>query len=311
MNAQACPTADTRPCLSPLPAGVDATLARLAGPLPQAASIAAAWLRRVLSPIGDSLWPEMAWRFSRLTSSGMPMEFAWSSRETAVRWTAEVAPPESDERARLAIAAAHLPDRDRIDLAPWHRLQRDARLKYGAWLGMRHAHDTVGKLYVELPAGIALPDGHHHPLLRADGMAWRMVGLNVDGSREYYGQGTSLDRATVGRLADAVTGNGAALETLLAALTRRQELPRPSGLSLTLDAEGRALALTWFIFAKALFRDDTEAATVLGALCEGAPRAVHAALVAGRDDGAWRHGMVGAGIDVKGRTWLQCGLRPT
>lgn len=311
MNAQARSPADARPSASPLPNSVEAALARLAGPLPQAAAMAGTSLRRVLSPIGDSLWPEMAWRFSRLTASGMPVEFAWSSRETAVRWTAEVAPPESDERTRLVIAATHLPDGSCIDLAPWQRLQRDARLKYGAWLGMRHAHDTVGKLYVELPADIALPDRHRHPLLRADGMAWRMVGLNADGSREYYGQGTSLDRATVGRLADAVTGNGAALETLLAALTRRQELPRPSGLSLTLDAEGRALALTWFIFAKALFRDDTEAATMLGALCDGAPRAVHAALVAGSDDGAWRHGMVGAGIDVKGRTWLQCGLRPT
>lgn len=311
MNAQARSPADARSSTSPLPTSVEAALARLAGPLPHAAAMAGTSLRRVLSPIGDSLWPEMAWRFSRLTASGMPVEFAWSSRETAVRWTAEVAPPESDERVRLAIAAAHLPDGSCIDLAPWQRLQRDARLKYGAWLGMRHADNTVGKLYVELPADIVLPDRHRHPLLRAERMAWRMVGLNVDGSREYYGQGTSLDRATVAALADVVSGDGARLDALLDALTRGQELPRPSGLSITLDADGKALALTWFVFAKALFRDDAETAAVLDALCDGAPRALHAALAAGADDGAWRHGMVGAGIDARGRTWLQCGLRPT
>ena len=109
MNAQPRSPADARSSASALPTNVEAALARLAGPLPQAAAMAGTSLRRVLSPVGHSLWPEMAWRFSRLTASGMPVEFAWRSLETAVRWTAEAAPPESDERARLATAATHLP----------------------------------------------------------------------------------------------------------------------------------------------------------------------------------------------------------
>lgn len=295
----------------PLPVAVVAALTRLAGPLPAQARTAETWLRRVLAPLETSAWPEVAWRFSRLTATGLPMEFAWSSRETAVRWTADVAPPESDESARLPLAAAHLPVGECIDLDPWQRLQHRQSLKYGAWLGMRHADDTVGKLYVEVPETTALPDAHRHPLLRAEGLIWRMVGLNTDGSREYYGRGAVLDRAMVTTLADAVSGQGAAMRTMLNALTRGQELPRPSGISLTLDADGTPLAATWFIFAKAMFRNDAETTAVLRDIVDGAPRAVYDALAAGADDGAWRHGMVGAGIDARGRTWLQCGLRPT
>lgn len=295
-----------------LPPGVESMLSRLAGPLPGPARDAAHWLRRALAPIAGSVWPEAAWRFSRLTCTGFPVEFAWSSRETAVRWTADVASPESSEHGRLEIAAACVPGGDGIDLAPWLRLQRGARLRYGAWLGMRHADGTVGKLYAELPATTALPDAHRHPLLRADGLAWRMVGLNVDGSREYYGRGLALDLAAVTSLADVVSGGeGGHLRERLRAITRGQELPRPSGISLTLGADGTPLAITWFTFAKAVFRDDAEATALLRTLGEDASRDVYDALAAGDDDGAWRHGMVGAGIDARGSAWLQCGLRPT
>ena len=79
------PTAPPMPPLR-LPAAVLDTLSRLRGVVPDATDEATAWLEHVLAPLAASQWPEAAWRFSRLTNTGMPVEFAWSSRDAAVRW---------------------------------------------------------------------------------------------------------------------------------------------------------------------------------------------------------------------------------
>ena len=38
---------------------------------------------------------------------------------------------------------------------------------------------------------------------------------------------------------------------------------------------------------------------------------LYQALSSGPEDGRWRHGVVGVGVDRAGGTWLQAGLRPT
>ncbi len=306
------PSAPPMPPLR-LPAEVLDTLSRLRGVVPDAADEATAWLEQVLAPLAASQWPEMATRFSRLTNTGMPVEFAWSSRDTAVRWTAEVAAPETAETERLALAAAWLgwP----LDLQPWLRMQHSKRLKYGAWLGARHSPANAcklvsTKLYVEVPSGVTLPGCDAHPLLRSESLIWRMIGLNADGSREYYARGPELDLHCIGGMAETVCGDGGALISQAKRLTGGHDLPRPSGVSLTLAADDTPLALTWFTFAKAIFRDDQAVSAWLRDQAEGTSAHVYAALAAGTPDGHWRHGMIGVGIDANGASWVQCGLRP-
>ena len=301
--------------LQPLraPAAVLDTLSRLRRVVPDAADEAAAWLERVLAPLTASQWPDAAWGFSRLTNTGMPIEFAWSSRETAVRWTAEVAAPETADAERLALAAAWLDWP--LDLQPWLCMQRSKKLKYGAWIGARHSPASARrplstKLYVEVPSGAALPGHGVHPLLRSEALIWRMIGLNADGSREYYARGAELDLQCLGGMAETVCSDGRALTDLAKRLTGGHDLPRPSGVSLTLAADDTPLALTWFTFAKAIFRDDCAVSAWLRDQTQGTPAQVYAALAAGASDGHWRHGMIGAGIDTLGASWVQCGLRP-
>lgn len=314
-----------------LPAPVAATLRRLRAVLPAQADAAQALLTRLLAPVAASVWPEMAWRFSSLTNTGLPVEFAWTSREAAVRWTAEVAAPETGDGERLAIAACALgwprgsspagpsptdsssADPSLADLAPWLQHQRDCALSFGAWASARHGEGPATvKLYADLPSG-RLPAAWagRHRLLNSSLLFWRMAGINPDGSVEFYARSHDLDREALGGLARSLLGDDAPLLGKLAALMADAELPRPSGLSIALSANGEARALTWFTFAKALFRDDAQAGAVLRGLGSGVSAQVYEALASGPEDGRWRHGMVGIGADIAGNAWVQCGIRPS
>lgn len=293
-----------------LPAPIAATLRRLHAVLPQPAGQARALLARTLAPLAASRWPEVAWSFSSLTNTGMPVEFAWTSREAAVRWTAEVAAPEADDAARLALAAQALDWRG--ELRPWLEHQRGARLKFGAWASARHGEDFAAKLYADLPAGRLPPQwAGRHRLFDSPLLFWRMCGINPDGSVEGYARADELDLAALRSLARATLGDETALLQRLLRVLPADDLPRPSGISLALSAQGQVRALTWFTFAKAIFRDDAEVERCLRGQGEGRSAEVYAALAAGPADGRWRHGMIGVGADIAGNAWVQCGVRPT
>jgi len=310
-QAKAMNEAGTRaPADAGLPAPVAATLQRLRAVLPAQAEQAQARLARTLAPLAASRWPEVAWRFSSLTNTGLPVEFAWTSREAAVRWTAEVAEPEADDAARLQRAAQAL-DWDG-DLQPWIEHQRGARLKFGAWASARHGEDFAAKLYADLPAGRLPPQWRgRHRVFDSTLLFWRMCGFNPDGSVECYARADELDLAALGALARATLGDEAALLQRLQRVLPADDLPRPSGISLALSAQGQVRALTWFTFAKAIFRDDAEVERRLRTQGEGRSAQVYAALAAGPADGRWRHGMIGVGADIAGNAWVQCGVRPT
>ncbi|MFT4102036.1 MAG: hypothetical protein QM674_13555, partial [Burkholderiaceae bacterium] len=146
-----------------------------------------------LRPVMDSPWPEVAWRFGLLTATGYPVELAWASRDAALRWTCEVAGPQTPEADRLPLAAkaAH------VDVEPWAALQRGRRLRYGAWLGARQLDgERRTKVYLELPAGSLAP-GPWAPAGRALergvlDLSWRMAGVNDDGSVELYARVPAL-----------------------------------------------------------------------------------------------------------------------
>jgi hypothetical protein len=115
-------------------------------------------LASLLTPIRASSWPEVAWCSSALTSSGFPVEFAFASHGQEMRYTCEVAGPETPERARLAIALARLAQLEGCgcqDLLPaWlPAMQQAATLRYGAWISGRHSADGDRyKLYAEVPS---------------------------------------------------------------------------------------------------------------------------------------------------------------
>jgi hypothetical protein len=112
-------------------------------------------------PIERSVWPEVAWRFSRLTSDGCPVEFVFSTADSALRYTTEAAGPETPEHERIDAACALL---ERLHdgtpvcppelIAEWREMQAHKPLRWGCWLGVRH--DATGerfKLYIEVPRG--------------------------------------------------------------------------------------------------------------------------------------------------------------
>jgi hypothetical protein len=273
-------------------------------------------LMEVLRPVVDSVWPEVAWRSSLLMAAGYPVELAWASRDVALRWTCEVAGPEVAEAARLVLAqqAAAGVAGARLDLDRWSQLQNGQRLHWGAWLGLRQFDGSRrAKVYLELPSGEVArgpwSEAGSQLASRVVGLTWRMAGLNDDGSVELYARVQDL---TWSELAAAASLTG------LVAWDDRGGvvLPRPSGLSLLLAPSGTPVALTWFAIAKLVWADDVAVrAAVLKTMAlvvqPSGSCDLYQALSSGPDDGRWRHGMVGVGVDRAGGTWLQAGLRPT
>jgi hypothetical protein len=300
---------------------------RIRATRPADADAAEEALMEVLQPVVDSVWPEVAWRSSVLMATGYPVELAWASRDVALRWTCEAAGPEVPEADRLMLAQQAAADvaGSQLDLRRWSQLQHGQRLRWGAWLGLRQLDGSRrAKVYVELPSGEVAPgpwsDVGSQLASRVVGLTWRMAGVNDDGSVELYARVPDL---TWSELAAAATlvGHEDRLADLVSDLVAPDHLggavlPRPSGLSLVLAPSGTPVALTWFAIAKSVWADDV---AVRAAVLRTTALVVHQsdssdlyqALSSGRDDGRWRHGMVGVGVDRAGGTWLQAGLRPT
>jgi hypothetical protein len=151
----------TPPGLSIPPGRLTAILgnARLLGADAQGLAL----LGRAMAPLERSAWPHVAWRFSRLTADGCPVELGVSTHRGAFRVTLECAPPECPEPTRLDAALALLRALDMPLPAPEHVAAWRARqagrapqagsaLRWGCWLGLRFGRGAVGaKLYVELP----------------------------------------------------------------------------------------------------------------------------------------------------------------
>lgn len=264
-------------------------------------------LADTLAPITQSVWPEISHRLSLLTNTGIPVEFSWSSRYTALRWTAEVAGPETPKEERLAIASALAG----VDCGWLADIQAGRHVRYGAWLGGRHhAERDDLKVYGEFPTGAPAPLPVHHRVLDGLDIQWRIGGAATDGTIELYGRG-DIDRAVIDR------GERAAFGTtgeLCAAVTRLvgTDVPRPALLSVAIDEGGDVEALTWFGFAERLFEGHDESIAALTRWCPDEPRAqLLRALAGGTDDGRWRVGLIGARLDATGSTSLQAAIRPS
>lgn len=111
----------------------------------------------LLRRIERTAWPELLWNFSSLCEDQCPVEFTFSSEDDAVRYTTEVAGPEISEDLRLDAACECLGE---LALEPpppaivseWRKMQANAVLRWGAWLGVRHnGNNLAAKLYIEVP----------------------------------------------------------------------------------------------------------------------------------------------------------------
>lgn len=330
---------------SPLPALLARTLTRLDAAGTDGVERARSRISEVLSRVTDSDWPEVVDRFSWLTNTGIPFEFAWTSRDAALRWTAEVAPPEYRNHRRLALAGelAFGTDGNVADTLSWLAEQQTGqRLRFGAWLGVRHRSTAdEHKVYAEVPeqpaADLALRLGlAPHAAVRTVGLRSRMVGVLGDGSLELYTRSTDLDQRAVRGLELSTFAREDRLWPSVRELVGGERLPRPSGVSIVFAPNGEPVALTWFSFAKALFSSDgATVAALAGRTSSGPSREVLTALagdpkrrvdpegrvpatspleidgVSGQAPGRrWHCGMVGVGVAGAGEPWFQVGMRP-
>jgi hypothetical protein len=131
-----------------------------------------------LDPLRRSAWPQVAWRASRLTSGGFPVEFAFSANDDLLRITLEPGGPECDAADKLDLALASMRRMDQM-LPPaglvdtWREAQKGVSLRWGCWLGLRQDADSLrAKLYIEATDGWAQDDRASSPL----GGRLRMIG---------------------------------------------------------------------------------------------------------------------------------------
>ena len=181
----------------------------------------------VLHDIG-LLEPEvLAWPRSRLTMTGVPLEFGFAECSAGFRYTTEVGPPGSRPSRRLGEVCAILQRRGAAvpaeSLRRVARLQQCGQLSFGAWLGVHHRETGDSfKIYAEVPAAARdAADGWLTALLGAPHHApgpspqVKMIGLECRSGRieVYYGATDQL-RTAVPALA-ARAGRGAGSEALL------------------------------------------------------------------------------------------------
>ena len=308
---------------SVLPPSVADGLARLQG-VTEGADDAADVLERLLRPIADSAWPDVAWQFSRLTGIGFPLEFGFTSAGAGFRATIEVAGPEVRDVERLPLAVQILRD-EGVSAGPdLPVLQPSAeKLRWGAWLGCRFSAGPTYKLYVEVPdpsvhlvpawdAWRRLPSGAPSEL--------RMIGWDPgSGTIELYFRTHRLTPDDVEALAArvGVTDVGALLASIESLAERSAErvlAGRQIGYSIVVRRDGTAVALAVLGAGRVICGGERRVRPRLLAAAErerwdlGAYEALTRPLER-RDDGL-AHGLV-VHVLVPGRPMqLQVGVRP-
>lgn len=301
-----------------------AVLARLSRCDHDAARRAEQAIRLTLAGTRKSIWPEIAWCTSTLTPGGYPLEFAWSSADPAIRWTAEVAGPEVSLDARLAMALDILRILDRPVVLPDFLAGKAGHGKrFGTWLGGRHRRsEDRYKLYLELATA------HGWSLVRRllpetvvtaipARTSWRMVGYTADsGIIELYGRVAHQEIWEIERLLTMCDLDPGPLVSLTDGLTgrdnRARALPGTTGVSLAIDRSGSVVAGGWFALARHLIGQDHVASHAISDTIERHDWCgeIYKAIITENDGEGTRFGMVGAGVNAARRPWLQIGCRP-
>jgi hypothetical protein len=236
-------------------APVERALDLARGVVPDAAGEARQSLAEALRPIDQSPWPNVAWRFSRLNGDGFPAEFTFSTADSAIRYSAEIAGPEVDEHDRYALALRWAGWESAGEWHPAQVLRRQqGPLRWGAWIGGMHSGSGGRrKVYVEATPAFQVPVFPAPP-----GARLRFAGL-ANGGRdcEFYFRRDFLEVAEVGRMLCGL-GLRECFHPLVESVAntipwpvRERLLPTDSGFSI---APGRAFSV--FTYARSLWGSD-------------------------------------------------------
>lgn len=310
---------------------------------PAAAAQLDAVLPRLLHPLLTDPTDPARWGASLLTDGGYPLEFTCTTRNDSIRYTLEVAPARAQPARRLAQALALVEPllmrslAQEPALALLTQVQASGGLRYGAWLGVRHAaHDTAYKLYAEVPpGGRALAVAYLNARLRRPvGVPGRaivpqMIGwYPATGELEFYFRVEGLRPWELPALMHPL-GLETSYATVFNAFERahgrpmHQQLPGPVfGCSYTVaaaptaDAQPDASRLfSFYTFAETLFGPDAYAYRKLGRYFEqgGHAMAYYHALSAptATHQAPWmHHGMFGVTVGPGTPAVVHVGLRP-
>jgi hypothetical protein len=297
---------------------------------------AAGTLYVLLEGIRFSPWQEVAWRFSYLTGDGFPVECVFSSADCDVRYTTEVAGPESDPAQRLEhadqllnrLGVGKLPE---INGLPLRDLQVPGDLRYGTWIGARHCSGKDRfKLYIEVPptqcaegaklfldviGDSSVPSVYRQELC--------LIGLEIGFPRiEFYFRLKDLTPAEL-RMLVVQLGLGARLAELLDLMSQaidkpiRDEIPGSAhGFSLSVDSRNGLPIFSLFGFARSFFGSDSsirrhllKLADKRGWILDQYARCSQPL----RDRMSWKtfHGIVSFVLKPEAPPVLQIGMRPT
>ena len=280
-------------------------------------------LVHLLAPQSSSAWPEVSWRFSRLTGDGYPFELTCCT-VPHTRYTLEVGPPELPDHQRLPLALsllraagerADVQSSDGRSAAALTELQQGRPLRYGAWLSGRHTNTADSyKAYAEVPVGASWAAAA--PLLGAlpFGSHCGMVGLASDGSQELYFRVPALTWEDLELLCGrhGLQRHLPALTSLLLLLSGRTVLPpTPTGLSVTFHS-GRLQSIALIVAVRDLIGGDGAAQTVLARFFP--PQSGYARVsqtLAGRAGPLTHHSALSFALTAAGLQGVSVGLRPS
>ena len=269
---------------------------------------------------------------SRLTGDGFPVELVFSSLDTAIRYTCDVAGPEIAPSERLLCACRLLKALGHSPELPLPGLQEHCPdLCWGAWLGGRHTSTTDRyKIYVEVPENLPPPArrglrealGRYQVLLESQSYSLRIAGVDpVSEKIELYFRGCSLEpRELRGLLGfSGMADQEEALFSLIEEATQhpaRTQLPGSQhGFSISLAPAGDVETFTFFVFARSLFGADPNTRSALLTLSRRRGwildhYAAVSALLQHQHGPGPRHGIVSFIIGRSRLPGVSVGLRP-
>lgn len=271
------------------------------------------------------------WCGSRLTGDGFPVELSFTTTDASLRYTVDPDPGCGAPLAR-EVAAVRAGRELGVDLegvvADMRQLRGQEPLRYGAWLGVRHAPDgDEVKAYLEVPAthpsgAVWSWLGSEPPDLGDRLVHLRMLGWTAPtGRREVY---LRVPQALPHHLRAllAPIGASARAEELDALIRLLRDVPLPDGLpGPSVGVSYRALpggppdVATLYLHAHALWGPDgrirrafARHAEVLG----WDPRTYLQVTEPLRDGRGWRtrHGAVAVALAASGPIALGIGVRP-
>lgn len=303
--------------------------------MPEASVQATMALNLLLEGIYCSNWPEIAWSFSQLTGDKFPLEFSFSSADSAIRYVTEVSGPELAETQRLACVERHLERLGTHQLprsvsTSLHKIQQSGPLFYGAWLSGRHSADKNSyKLYAEVPEGeSAEADAFVRmllgdmPILSGRRLELCMIGYESGTTRsELYFRADGLQPREVHMLLHRF--NIMAREEELFRLIEsaygrsvRRVLPATRmGFSVSVPMRGEPVIFSLYTFARSIFGSDGNIRRGMLALGERQGWNLHSyeklsEPVANRTSWSTRHGGIAFVVPPEGPLIVHIGLRP-